>query len=73
MEYKIVSSNYPEGLTQKINELIKDGWKPIGGHNVVVTHIQNRYSGSQHIDSVYKHEYTQTMIKIEERLPLSPL
>jgi len=60
-------------LTQKVNELINEGWIPVGGHNVVNTHIQNRYSGSQHMDSVYKHEYTQTMIKESERLPLSPM
>jgi len=73
MSYQIVSSNYPEGLTKKVNELEKEGWIPVGGHSVVVTHIQNRYSGSQHMDSQYKHEYTQTMVKSKERLPLSPI
>jgi len=73
MSYQIVSSNYPEGLTEKVNELINKGWTPVGGHSVVVTHIQNRYSGSQHMDSQYKHEYTQTMVKSKERLPLSPI
>ncbi len=45
MDYKIVSSTYPEGLTSKVKEMMEEGWKPIGGHSVVETHKQNRYSG----------------------------
>jgi hypothetical protein len=63
MEYKIVSSTYPEGLTSKVKEMMEEGWKPIGGHSVVETHKQNRYSGAQHMDTIIKIEYSQTMIK----------
>jgi hypothetical protein len=63
MEYKILSSSSPEGLTEKINNLIKDGWKPMGSHQVVEQHRQNRYSGSQHNDTLIKHEYSITMVK----------
>jgi hypothetical protein len=63
MEYKIIYSSSPEGLVKKVEELIKERWKPIGGHSVVEQHRQNRYSGSQHMDTIIKVEYSQTMIK----------
>lgn len=63
MEYKIVYTSSPEGLSKKVNELIQDGWKPTGGHSVVEIHRQNRYSGSQHMDTRVEVEYSQTMLK----------
>ena len=63
MEYKVLTSSSPEGLTEKINNLIKNGWKPMGSHQVVEQHRQNRYSGSQHQDTLIKHEYSISMIK----------
>jgi hypothetical protein len=62
MKYQIVSGDSPHELTSKINKLITDGWKPIGSHQVVITREQNRYSGSQHMDTINKAEYTQTMM-----------
>jgi hypothetical protein len=62
MDYTVVTSSSPEQLVVKVKELIKDGWKPVGGHQAVVTHQQNRYSGDQHKDTVYDIEYGQTMI-----------
>lgn len=63
MEYRILTSSSPEGLTTMVNGRIKEGWKPVGSHGVVVTHSQNRYSGTQHMDTQHKTEYSQTMIK----------
>ena len=63
MDYKVLTSNYAEGLTTQVKSHIETGWKPLGSHQVVINHVQNRYSGSQHQDSVYKTEYSQTMIK----------
>lgn len=63
MEYKVVSSSSPEGLTRQVNELILNGWKPVGSHTVVETHRQNRFSGTQHMDTRIETEYSQTMIK----------
>ena len=63
MEYKVLTSSSPEGLTEKINNLIKNGWKPMGSHQVVEQHRQNRYSGSQHQDTLIKHEYSISMVK----------
>ncbi len=73
MDYKIVSSTFPEGLTSKVKEMMEEGWKPIGGHSVVETHKQNRYSGSQHMDTIIKIEFcvvalplpTQQLIYLE--------
>ena len=56
MDYKIVYAPSPEGLVSKVKEKIAEGWKPIGGHSVVEEHRQNRYSGSQHMDTIIKVE-----------------
>ena len=63
MEYKVVSSPSPEGLTKLVKELIGEGWKPVGGHSVVENHRQNRFSGTQHRDTIISTEYSQTIIK----------
>ena len=63
MEYKVVCSKGATYLSNEVNSLIKEGWKPIGSHQVVVKHIQNRFSGNQHKDTLNELEYTQTMIK----------
>lgn len=63
MDYKIVTSTHSDGLTSKVKKMIEEGWKPIGGHSVVEEHRQNRYSGSQHMDTIIKTEYSQTLIK----------
>ena len=63
MEYKIVSSHSPQGLSNTINLLIGEGWEPMGPHQVVVIHSQNRYSGMQHMDTKHETEYSQTMVR----------
>lgn len=61
--YKIVSSSSPEGLTIVVNKHIAEGWEPIGSHQVVMHHSQNRYSGQQHMDTRHQADYSQTLIK----------
>ena len=63
MEYKVVTSHSPANLSETINLLINEGWEPIGSHQVVLQHSQNRYSGSQHMDTLHKFDYSQTRIK----------
>lgn len=63
MEYKVIESGSPNELTKRVNELIQEGWTPIGSHQVVVRREQNRYSGTQHMDTLNQLEYTQTLIK----------
>jgi hypothetical protein len=63
MEYVILTSHSPHSLTNQVNDKIKDGWKPVGGHGVVVTLSQNKFSGLQHTRTEHQTEYSQTMIK----------
>lgn len=63
MEYKLVTSSSPTQLQDKVNKLLEEGWEVVGSHHVIVTHSQNRYSGSQHMDTRHETEYSQTMIK----------
>jgi len=65
MKHKIIVSHSGEELSRKVNELIQEGWEPIGSHQVVVRHSQNRYRGTQHIDTLNDLEYSQTMLKKE--------
>ena len=63
MEYKIVYGDSPSDINTKVNEMINNGWELVGSHQVVIRREQNRYSGSQHMDTLNQLEYTQTMIK----------
>ena len=63
MNYQIVNSHSTSDLTKSVNELIKEGWEPVGSHQVAETYHQNRLSGLVHISTVIEREYTQTMIK----------
>jgi hypothetical protein len=63
MEYKLITSSSPQGLTNTINLLINEGWTPVGSHQVVITHSQNRFSGTTHKDTTHETEYSQTMVR----------
>ena len=63
MEYKIVASSSPEGLAVAVRNKTNEGWEPMGSHQVVVIHSQNRYSGMLHMDTKHETEYSQTMVK----------
>lgn len=63
MEFKILRSHTASGLNQQINEHIFEGFKPVGGHQVVKVHEQLRFSGLQHKDTIIEVEYSQSMIK----------
>jgi hypothetical protein len=61
MKIKIISASSPERLTTMIEEYIAQGWEPVGSHSAVMLHSQNRYSGTQHMDTIHKTEYSMTM------------
>ncbi len=61
--YHVITSSHAEGLTSMVKEWMENGWKPLGGHSVVETHRQNRYAGTQHMDTIIKVEYSQTMVR----------
>lgn len=65
MDYKIITSSTPEGITSKVNDHIKIGWKPLGGHSVVGTYLQNKFSGNDHKATSVELEYSQSMVKEE--------
>jgi hypothetical protein len=66
-QQKVIYSSSPEGLNTKINEHITDGWQPVGSHTIVEEHHQNRFRGNQHVDTIIKSEYAQTMVIIAEQ------
>lgn len=63
MEYKVITSSSPEGLNEKVNMFINEGFVPVGSHQVTIQRELNRYSGSQHMDTLVTQEYSQTLIK----------
>ena len=63
MEQKIITSGSAHGLNEKIEKAIAEGWKPLGSHQAVVKHSQNRFAGMQHRDTIHELEYSQTMTK----------
>jgi hypothetical protein len=71
-QYKIIESGSPNGLTREVNELIKEGWVPVGSHQVVIRKEQNRFRGQQHVDTLNDVEYSQTLIKEEPKEYLGP-
>jgi len=65
MEYKVIVSSSPQGLTEKVNEHVVDGYTPTGGVIVNIIQSQNRFRGSQHVDTINKLEYVQSIVKNE--------
>lgn len=63
MEYTILKDSTSSGLIESVKKHISDGWKPVGGHQVVVTQTIDKYSGSQHMSTLSTIVYSQTMIK----------
>lgn len=53
-----------------IQDLSAEGWEPIGSHSAVVVHSQNRYSGSQHMDTIHETEYSITMRKADPEMEM---
>ena len=70
MNYKVVSSNSPSGLSDKVNKQIEEGWRIIGSHLVSLSHSQNRFSGSMHKDTIHEIEYSQTMVFHKPTAPI---
>lgn len=62
-DYKVLRAGDPESLGEKVAAHIAQGWVPVGSHQVVVVHSQNRFRGSEHVDTQHKTDYTQTIIK----------
>lgn len=63
MEQKVITASSAAELNKKIEEYIGKKWKPVAGHIISILHIQKRFSGNQHKDTIYEREYSQTMRK----------
>ncbi len=61
MKQKIITAKSASELNRMISEMQKEFWEPIGSHQVVVVHEQKRFAGSQHKDTIFEREYSQTM------------
>ncbi len=62
-EYKVITAHNAESLNKQVAYHISEGWTPVGSHQVVITHQQNRFRGQQHIDTLNSIEYSQTLVK----------
>ena len=63
MEQKIITSHSASNLNAQLKDMIEEGWTPIGSHQVVETHHQLRFAGSQHKDTTIERESSQTIKK----------
>ena len=62
MEYRVITSSSPEGLSVIVNTKLNEGWEIVGSHQVIVVHSQNSFRGDQHMDTRNETEYSQTMV-----------
>lgn len=62
-EKKVISAPSVTSLNRRIAELSAQGWEPIGTHQVVTTHAQNTYAGTQHRTTQFTTEYSMTLQK----------
>ena len=63
METLIISSKSLQGLNEKIEKYYNEGYGVVGGHQVVEVHHQNRFRGTQHVDTIVEHEYSITLVR----------
>jgi hypothetical protein len=61
--YTIIVANSANELQRLVRQKIDEGWVTNGNFQVVTKHIQNRYAGMQHKDSVFTVEYSQMITR----------
>jgi hypothetical protein len=64
METLIITSSSPQGLNEKIEKYYNEGYRVEGSHQVIETRHQNRFRGTQHVDTLIEHEYSVTLTKV---------
>ena len=62
-EKKVITANSASELNFLINQYSEEGWVAIGSHKVVEIHRQNRFRGSELVDTIIKSEYSITIQK----------
>jgi hypothetical protein len=55
---KIITASSASELNKLINKYESEGWKAIGSHYVVEKHRQNRFRGSELVDTIIESEYS---------------
>lgn len=59
----IITGAHANELQEGINKYQEKGFESVGSHKVTTTHVQNRFAGMQHKDSVHRNEWSITMKK----------
>ena len=63
MKTLIIGSKSLQGLNEKIEKYHNEGYGIVGSHQVVEVHHQNRFRGTQHVDTIIEHEYSITLVR----------
>lgn len=63
MDTMIISSPTTHQLNEKIESYINEGYEVVGSHQVVERHHQNRFRGTQLVDTIIEVEYSITIKK----------
>jgi hypothetical protein len=63
MEKKVITADSASELNKKIQTYSEEGWQVTGSHKVVEIHRQNRFRGSELVDTIIKSEYSITIMK----------
>ena len=59
-KYNIITAISASTLAKNVRDFAKMGWKPVGSHQVITTHMSVERAGTQHR---YQTEYSQTLIR----------
>jgi len=63
MKTLIIGSKSLQGLNEKIEKYHNEGYGIVGSHQVVEVHHQNRFRGTQHVDTIVEREYSITLVR----------
>lgn len=63
-EYRLVSRSDESMLVARVNELITDGWQPLGGVG------SELYDLSRHVQAMVKYDYSQDDIVAESLIEI---
>ena len=61
MQKKVITADSAAELNKKIQTYSEEGWQVTGSHKVVEIHRQNRFRGSELVDTIIKSEYSITI------------
>lgn len=65
MKYKVITEISMMKLEKKVNKLLQDGWRPLGGCSITTLETTYERVGIFY-KGMSKNEYSQTLIKEDE-------